>query len=84
MLTIYLAGVIASFTLSLLVNRSKFVKETLNFEHQSAVFVITFALISWLGVATQILIMGLEWYIWSDFEEKIKDNKIVKFIEGRS
>jgi len=83
MLSFYLTGFIASFAISLLVNRSKFIKETLNFAQNTKIDVMVFASMSWLGVLVQILIIGSEWYIHCNVSEKIKDNKIVKFIAGR-
>jgi len=83
MLSFYLTGFIASFAISLLVNRSKFIKETLNFAQNTKIDVMVFASMSWLGVLVQILIIGSECYIHCNVSEKIKDNKIVKFIAGR-
>jgi ABC-type protease/lipase transport system fused ATPase/permease subunit len=83
MLSIYFIGVLSSFLFSLLVNRITYLKYTLDLGYQPYYLVLIFALMSFIGLVSQILF--ILWHILTNevTEEKISNLKIVKFLEGR-
>lgn len=82
MLELYFSGAFASFILSVTLNHSIYIRNRLNFGRQEFVLVFLFALFSWFGFATQIIMVLVEAWFYHDVSEKLSNNKIVKFIEG--